>query len=614
MTMKRFCATALLLLWSLCALAVQKSGTIVYINGSKFYVHTVQPGETLYGLSKAYEVGEKVILQHNPAAAQGLRAGESIKIPFVSDVPQPKSERKLRKTFDIHTVTQGETLYGISRKYEIPIQTVIEDNPNLDPVHLRLGERILIRKKEIGSEDEAGTREQWEAYRNSLNSVAEEGFAYHIVKPGETFYSLSRRFGITEDRLGTLNGGLKPADLKAGAIIKVPGSAEQLAAAENGPQADSLQVQDSLPGIFAGSRPKQVEFRALRRSAPLKVALMLPMAVGNEPNGNYLEFYQGFLLGLDSVRTKYGHSIDLTLYNTARNVDAIREFVKSDAFAGTGLIVGPVYEEGLHPVILYAEEHDVPVVSPLASITGMNSDALFQMAPDPSHKWDKVADLVNGDKQVTLIYSDSTDKDFESEILALLGDSDYRKYTYTYVHPSNRSANNPGDLTPLLDNGQDNVFVVMTDDEVEVERILAAIASADTSITSRGRTTPRFVVLGNTRWNRYGNLDRTVFFKDRVVFISTYHAKRDSQAILDFDRAYIRAFGALPSLYSYRGYDAALIFCPAMYNDIEYDLEGRSYTPLQTTYLFGQGEQRDNHVNRNWTRVNYNSDFTITIE
>lgn len=350
MTMKRFCATALLLLWSLCALAVQKSGTIVYINGSKFYVHTVQPGETLYGLSKAYEVGEKVILQHNPAAAQGLRAGESIKIPFVSDVPQPKSDRKLRKTFDIHTVTQGETLYGISRKYEIPIQTVIEDNPNLDPAHLRLGERILIRKKEIGSEDEAGTREQWEAYRNSLNSVAEEGFAYHIVKPGETFYSLSRRFGITEDRLGTLNGGLKPADLKAGAIIKVPGSAEQLAAAENGPQADSLQGRDSLPGIFAGSRPKQVEFRALRRSAPLKVALMLPMAVGNEPNGNYLEFYQGFLLGLDSVRTKYGNSIDLTLYNTARNVDAIREIVKSDAFAGTGLIVGPVYEEGLHPV------------------------------------------------------------------------------------------------------------------------------------------------------------------------------------------------------------------------------------------------------------------------
>lgn len=88
--------------------------------------------------------------------------------------------------------------------------------PNLDPAHLRLGERILIRKKEIGSEDEAGAKEQWEAYRNTLNSVAEEGYAYHMVKPGETFYSLSRRFGITEEQLGSLNGGLKPADLKAG--------------------------------------------------------------------------------------------------------------------------------------------------------------------------------------------------------------------------------------------------------------------------------------------------------------------------------------------------------------------------------------------------------------
>ena len=597
-----------MIVWAFCAVAAGESATIVYINGAKYYIHTVQAGETLYGLSKTYGVGEKVILENNPSIVRGLKTAENIKILFVADVPEPKSDKKLRKTFDFHFVSKGETLYAISRQYEIPVKTLLEDNPNLDPLHMRLGERILIRRKQIGSEDEAGTKEQWEEYRQSLNSVAEEGTAYHIVHPGETFYSLSRRFGITEAEFSALNGGLKPADLKAGAMVKIP--APEAGQIPEG--ADSLQRQDSVPET--GQQVVQIDFRALRAGDPLDVALLLPLATGGEPNGNYLEFYQGFLLGLDSVRTKYGHSIALTLYNTARNVDAIREIVKSDAFAGTGLIVGPVYEEGLHPVILYAEEHDVPVVSPLASITGMNSDALFQMAPDPSHKWDKVADLVNGDKQVTLIYSDSTDKDFESEILALLGDSDYRKYTYTYVHPSNRPANNPGDLTPLLDNGEDNVFVVMTDDEVEVERILAAIASADTSITGRGRTAPRFVVLGNTRWNRYGNLDRTVFFKDRVVFISTYHAKRDSQAILDFDRAYIRAFGALPSLYSYRGYDAALIFCPAMYNDIEYDMEGRSYTPLQTTYVFGQGEQRDNHVNRNWTRVNYNSDFTITIE
>ena len=614
MTMKRLCATVLLLLLSVCAFAVQKSGTIVYINGSKFYIHTVQPGETLYGLSKAYEVGEKVILQYNPSAGGGLKAGENVKIPFVTAVPEPKSERKLRRTFDSHTVAQGETLYAISRKYEIPIQTVIEDNPNLDPTNLRLGERILIRKKEIGSEDEAGAKEQWEAYRNTLNSVAEEGYAYHMVKPGETFYSLSRRFGITEEQLGTLNGGLKPADLKAGAIIKVPGSPEELAAGERQP-ADTLRA-DSVPDLSADNRVKEIEFRALRRSATLDVALLLPMDAGT-PNPSYLEFYQGFLLGLDSVKTKYGYSVNVCLYNTARDAEKIREITESDAFRNTDLIIGPVYEEGLYPVIRFAEEHNVPVVSPLANITGMNSDVLFQMAPDPAHKWEKAAELVNRDRQVTLIYTESTDKEFEQEMLTLLGDSDYKKHTYKYVHPSARTNSNSGDLTPLLDNGADNVFIVMSDNEVDVDRILAAIASADTNISSRGRTAPRFVVLGNTRWNRMNNIDRTMFFKDRVIFISTYHAKRDSQTILDFDSAYIRSFGSLPTLFSYRGYDAAdaaLIFCPAMYNDIEYDMEGRSYAPLQTSYLFGQGEERHNHVNRSWMRVNYNSDFTITVE
>mgnify|MGYP002608019810 FL=1 len=608
MTMKRLCATALMIVWALCAFAAEKSGTIVYINGSKFYIHTVQPGETLYGLSKTYGVGEKVILENNPSIARGLKTAENIKIPFVSDVPEPKSDKKLRKTFDFHFVSKGETLYAISRQYEIPVKTILEDNPNLDPLHMRLGERILIRKKQIGSEDEAGTKEQWEEYRQSLNSVADEGTAYHIVHPGETFYSLSRRFGISETELSQLNGGLKPADLKAGAMIKIP----QLDGAVTAEVADSLH-RDSVVAVEPQAIP--IEFRALRRSEPLNVALLLPIATGGEANGNYLEFYQGFLLGIDSIKIRQGISVNVHLYNTARDTARIREIVERDeAFRKSDLIIGPIYEEGLAPVIRFAEEKKVPVVSPLAHIADHNSDVLFQLAPDPSLKYEKAGDLVDGGKRVTLIYTASTDKEFEREILALLGDSEYSRYTYKYEHPTVRSSNSPSDLTPLLENGQDNVFIILSDNSVDVERILAALASADTSITSRGRTAPRFVVLGNPRWNRFNTIDRAIYFKDRVVFFSAYHAKRDSGIVRTFDSAYIRAFGALPTLYSYRGYDTAVIFAPAMYGDIEYDLEDRRYAPLQTVYRFGQGEGRENHINRNWMRVNYNSDFTITIE
>lgn len=605
-----------MLMMGLSAFAVEKSQNIVYINGVKYYIHTVQSGETLYSLSKSYSVNEGDIVKSNPLLKSGLKVGDNIKIPYfevIKSKKKPMSAKKIRKTFDTHFVSKGETLYAISRKYEIPIQTIIADNPKLDPIHLRLGETILIRKKEIGSEDESGSREQWEAYRKTLNSVSEPGQAYHIVNAGETFYSLSHKFGITEEELSQLNGGLRPQDLKAGAMIKVPGNEEEASASE---ATDSLTAKED---IYGDRNIEEIDFRALPQSQTVNVAVMLPIARENaQPNHNYLEFYQGFLLGLDSVRVQHGCSVNVSLFNTGRDNEEVERIVASDEFRTADIVIGPVYEENLYPVIRFAEQKKIPVVSPLANIEKMNSDVLFQMAPDPDLKYAKISELLTPEREVTLIYTDKTDHKFEQEVLALLGDKPYAKHHYRYEHPNAVAKRvntvSAADLTGLLSNKKDNMFVIMSDNEIDVDRVLAAIASANTSIVGRGMTEPRFMVLGNARWNRYNNIDRTIFFKDRIVFMSTYHAKRDAQMVLDFDKAYIRSFKNLPTLYSYRGYDAAMIFVPAMYNDIEYDMEGRKYTPLQTTYRFGQGEGRHNHVNRNWSKVTYNTDYTITVD
>lgn len=612
--MRRLCILLLLAACSLTAAAADKSRTIVYIDGAKYYIHTVQPGETLFRLSRLYDVDEKVILKSNPSLTYGLKSATTIRIPVVGSVGGSRpSERKLRKTFDFHFVAKGQTLYAISRQYEIPVNTIIEDNPEIDPAHLRLGERILIRKKQIGSEDEAGSRRQWEAYRQSLNSVADAGTAYHIVQPGETFYSLARRFGITETELSTINGGLQASDLKAGAMLKVPNEGGD----KNSGMTPNPFANSALSGNFpSAAEHRRIDFRALRPGEPLRIALLLPFTNRDRlPNPNYLEFYQGFLLGLDSVK-RLGYSVDVTLYDTERNPDRVYDFVNLSSVRNSDLIVGPVYEEELQPVLRLAEEQGIPVVSPLAHIGEATSDALFQLAPDPARKYDKVADLIGPDKHITLIRTQTSDAEFEREMLALLGNREYTRYTYEYTRAERGAGgNSPSDLTPLLDNRLDNVFIILSDDEVDIDRILAALASADSSLRSRGRTAPRYTVLGNVRWNRYNNIDRTTFFRNRVVFLSTYHAKRDAQAITTFDRNYIRAFGTLPTLYSYRGYDSALIFAPAMYGAIEEKLGGQSFTPLQTTYRFERtGGNAANHVNSNWTRVNYNPDFTITIE
>ena len=590
---------AMLLLFSIAGFA-KPPQDIVYVNGEKFYVHKVANGETIYSLSKMYDVDEETIIKYNKSTQLGLKAQDILKIPVEEQKADKRSNRKLRRTFDMHNVAKGETLYAISRRYEIPISTIIEDNNSLDPIHLKLGQRILIRKKKIGTGDEMDARDEWSEYHKDLNSVAEHGEAYHLVVAGETFYSISRRFKITEQELSRINGGLKAVDLKVGAIIKVP----ELAPTEVVNQEVVEVVVESL----------DVDFRALPSNKVVEVALLLPMSSDRGvANHNYLEFYQGFLMGLDSVKNINGHSVNVTLFDTKGDSIEVDNIVRSSEFLRANLIVGPIYERELTSVLRVAEQRAIPVVSPLANLSAISSDALFQMAAVPYTKYDKVVEaLADTTKRITLIYTKNIDSDFELEIIPLLEGRDYAKYQYEYARGQDGATST--DLAPIFNGDAENLFVVMSSNEIEVDRILAGIASAHVNMKSRGQRPQNYTILGNARWNRFKNIDRTMFFKNNVTFLSTYHAKRDVTIIQGFDRSYINEFGSLPTLFSYRGYDAAMIFVPAMYGDIEYDMESKRYKPLQTTYIFGTDNEGKNHVNKNWSKITYNQDYTITVE
>ncbi len=128
------------------------------------------------------------------------------------------------------------------------------------------------------------------------------------------------------------------------------------------------------------------------------------------------------------------------------------------------------------------------------------------------------------------------------------------------------------------------------------------------------RSVTPFSVLGNTKWNRYRNIDRSIFFANNVIMLSTYHAGRDNAKIKEFDSRYASEFGTVPSLYSYRGYDAAVIFAESLYGGIETGLSGRRFIPLQTPYGFDADGDGSIRTNTEWVRVNYNNDFTTTIE
>lgn len=591
-------------------LPVDKSPVIVFINGKKYYVHTVKSGDTLYSIAKAYDVGEDAIRDSNPGVADGLRIDQTVKIPVPeSAILKAKAEKKRKKDYITHKVKAGQTLYAIARDYNISVATLREDNPSVNPQALSVGETLWIRRAAIGSSTEQQAQAEIAEYTDNLNKATDDdGFDHHVVKPGETIYSLSRRYGITEAEFAQLNDVSQ--GLKAGAIIRIPRAkeVEQEVVAE----ADNTPVQ-TTPGT-------EITFQKLDNSQDLNIALMLPMNINSKPNASYVEFYQGFLLGLDEVKKTSNGNTKLTVYNTAHDQLKVQQIVGSTMFEGTNLIVGPVYEDELNPVLQYAHKNSVPVVSPLANISAMQSPALYQLSPAPEKKYEKIGNLLDGGRDIYLIYASSNDKEFEQEIIKELHGRPYAAYNYSFTDqkstfkPRNAEARAIESIDDILKGEKPCLFIVLANAETDVDRILGTISSSKVALTDRSEPSAQYVVMGTSRWGRFNNIDHTSYFNNNVVMISTYHAKRDSKAVRDFDSRYIEAYGALPSLYAYRGYDTAMIFCAGMRGDIEYNMLDKRYTPLQTTYKFVRGNAGERYINQEWVRVNYNNDYTITIE
>jgi len=117
-------------------------------SGEKYIYHTVEKKQTLYSLCRKYNIEEKEILRLNPEISQGLKVGQVIK------VPKPGSEPiNLDKDINFHTVQPGETLFSLSQRYGIEINSLKLENPEIQKEGLKTGQVVKIPKSNIASAD-----------------------------------------------------------------------------------------------------------------------------------------------------------------------------------------------------------------------------------------------------------------------------------------------------------------------------------------------------------------------------------------------------------------------------------------------------------------------------
>lgn len=569
--MKRIAAILLLLFTVFSDLSAQGADApLIVVDGRYFYVHTVLPGETRYSLARRYAVDEGEIVRCNPASAEGLKAGEALRIP----APEPEAlARGTRRRAESHVVNRGETAYRIALRYGVTVDELVASNPGLDPALISPGERILIPREALGAATPDEIEETFYRYAEALNAAAE---------PDETAPSPSRRLGLPE------------------IVLRV----------------DS--VRKARPeALFPGFRPKKEEDsdpREPRESAPLdatrplRAALLLPFTADGAANESMAEYYRGTLLALEDLKVK-GISVDLSVYDTERSIEKVREILSDDDFA-PDLLIGPWSEEAFEPAARYAEERGIPIVSPQTAVETADNPFVFQARPAAEYRYDKLTPFLTGECNVVLITpATGADGDFLDAIEPLLP-ADVRRVGFS-------GRGSAGAIRAALARDRDNVVIVPTLGENTTDAILATLGSIQNNLTATtGRPFP-LRVIGSSAWARFHDNDPELFFKLQVLYTTLYYADRTNAAVSAFDRRYLSTFGSLPTAYSCRGYDVAGIFLAALHgHGRDYaGYLGRDEAPrLPVPYRFRQSERGGQWVNDQWVLVQFRNNYLIDVE
>jgi LysM repeat protein len=112
-------------------LTIPQRRVISEVKEENYRYHTILPKETLYSVSKTYSLKPEDVMAANPGlSAETFQIGRTIRIPFFESY-QVVKPYELQTTDLTHRVSRGETLYSISRKYNVPVGEIEAKNPML---------------------------------------------------------------------------------------------------------------------------------------------------------------------------------------------------------------------------------------------------------------------------------------------------------------------------------------------------------------------------------------------------------------------------------------------------------------------------------------------------
>lgn len=171
--------------------------------------HTVKEGETLWDIARSYDLRIADIIQANQlsaAEANLVRPGQVLTIPGASRVltvetaaDRQKAQETTRATLPVlndgayHFLAPGESLWGLARMYDVPLDAIMERNQLSDDkaASLKPGDAIVIPGVSASQ-------------IKQTEPTVRRGF-FHTLQAGETIWDLAHRYHVAVAEIMAVN-------------------------------------------------------------------------------------------------------------------------------------------------------------------------------------------------------------------------------------------------------------------------------------------------------------------------------------------------------------------------------------------------------------------------
>ncbi len=487
--------------------------------------HTVLAKETVFSISKKYGLPAGTLEFLNPQLkTSGLQTG--MVLVLKKGVPTPKPMPAPSITELTHVVQAQETKYGIATRYGISVAELEAQNPTIVD-SLPVGAVLKIKK----SASKPAT-----TVAEPIKPKPIETLSY-TVQNGETVFSLSRQFGLSEAALMRLNPELKDG-LKEGMVLQVP---MQVSFAKN--RTDS-GVKDLSQSANRQKRRELVlflPFNAAKIQNDTVTGVVERLKKDKFLNMT-LDFYSGALMAIDSART-LGLNVNVRIFDSqeSRQTTAALDLLKQEDFSQVDAVIGPFYQINVEKVAAALETQKTPVISPLSRDEGKSYSNLLQSTP-----------LQDATKAAMLDYLQSKN----GNIIAVVSPKkqSMRQYLRDYYEGVK--------LVGVADNGSvvaDSIKKHFVKDRMNyvilaTEKTGAVMTTTASMVAAQKDFKVQLVILEANETLDYEEIPIARLTKLKLMYPSVTR-ENDSPTAEQFDLAYRKKNKVFPNTYAIRGFD-----------------------------------------------------------